>query len=314
MEQSRLLETFFGLALVVFLFYKYWTRNSDYWKIRGVPQVVEPFRRASGEDHFRSSIRDMYNKFKGERYFGVIRQSEPNLFLTDLDLIKQILTKDFQHFTDRKFFPDLPHDFIQKNMFNLEGEAWKRMRAKLSPTFTSGKMKLMFNLMQEVAKVLKEHVASLAESKSIIDAKDLMARFTTDVIGTCAFGLDTNSLHSGDNEFRKIGKLIFDTTFRTMFTILIVPHIPWIAKIFPVTFTDPRIIKFEVNLLKDTLEYRKKNNVVRNDFIDLLRKVNKKMDNLDDEEEITETHDVTSRTGNDMGGEFDDLFYIYNII
>lgn len=40
--------------------------------------------------------------------------------------------------------------------------------------------------------------------------KDYAARFTTDVISLAAFGLETDSLHHPDAEFRKYGQKIFE--------------------------------------------------------------------------------------------------------
>ncbi|GLV39532.1 Cytochrome P450 6a9 [Carabus blaptoides fortunei] len=39
-----------------------------------------------------------------------------------------------------------------------------------------------------------------------LDIKDIFARLTTDTIGSCAFGLDCNSLKDPDTEFRRYGK------------------------------------------------------------------------------------------------------------
>jgi cytochrome P450 family 6 len=58
-----------------------------------------------------------------------------------------------------------------KNLFNLEGQKWKEVRSKLSPTFTSGKMKMMTPLIEEVAKRFQEHLTRLAKNKEEFEAK-----------------------------------------------------------------------------------------------------------------------------------------------
>lgn len=38
-----------------------------------------------------------------------------------------------------------------------------------------------------------------------IDIKDILARYTTDVIASCAFGVEANSLKDPNSEFRESG-------------------------------------------------------------------------------------------------------------
>ena len=44
----------------------------------------------------------------------------------------------------------------------------------------------------------------LSNLEAEIDVKDYIARFTTDVISSCAFGLETNALANPNNEMRKL--------------------------------------------------------------------------------------------------------------
>lgn len=88
------------------------------------------------------------------------------------------------------------------------GEEWKNLRVKLTSTFTSGKMKLMFPLVKDCGDKLAQVLESM--SSEPFDVKDLCARYTTDVIGTCAFGIEIHSLENPDSEFRTMGKQLFE--------------------------------------------------------------------------------------------------------
>lgn len=87
----------------------------------------------------------------------------------DLDLIKNILIKDFSSFQDNDM--DVTHDeLFAKNPFILKGNAWKAARACLSPLFTLNKCKQLFPLMQPVVERLREYLI-LNGPDHIYDAK-----------------------------------------------------------------------------------------------------------------------------------------------
>lgn len=67
----------------------------------------------------------------------------------------------------------------------------------------------MFHTLLATTDGLEEVLDSHAKVQDAIDIKDLVARFATDVIGSCAFGLDINSLKNPNSDFRKYGDKIF---------------------------------------------------------------------------------------------------------
>lgn len=65
----------------------------------------------------------------------------------------------------------------------------------------------MFPLVKECGDKLALVMETLTNES--FDIKDLCARYTTDVIGTCAFGIETHSLDDPQSEFRTMGKRVF---------------------------------------------------------------------------------------------------------
>lgn len=80
--------------------------------------------------------------------------NKPTLLLLEPEIIKQFLVKDFQYFTDRGFIYDEKREPLTANLVNLEGSKWKVLRQKLTPSFSSGKIKNMMALLQDCSKQL----------------------------------------------------------------------------------------------------------------------------------------------------------------
>lgn len=69
-------------------------------------------------------------------------------------------------------------------------------------------MKLMFPLVKECGDKFTQVLETIIGEP--FDVKDLCARYTTDVIGTCAFGIETHSLDDPESQFRTMGKRVFE--------------------------------------------------------------------------------------------------------
>ena len=94
------------LLVAAFMAYLYWKFHSvgNYWTERGVKQPKHnafPFgnnpmtcwEALAGKTNGNSVYEDLYNQFKGERFFGTYGTigTPPILLIRDLDLIKDVL-------------------------------------------------------------------------------------------------------------------------------------------------------------------------------------------------------------------------------
>jgi cytochrome P450 len=106
----------------------------------------------------------MYNEHSDKPYVGIFSFDKPSLLIRDLELVKNILVKDFQNFMDRIFsFEEKVEPIFCNNLLALKGKLWRHLRTKLTPVFTSRKMKMMFYLVDfcgnELADCLEKDTA-----------------------------------------------------------------------------------------------------------------------------------------------------------
>nr|QYA71986.1 cytochrome P450 [Anoplophora glabripennis] len=264
--------------------YAYFKWTYQYWKNRNVPYIEPtiPFGNTGNPltEPLGEAIAELYRKAKakGWKYCGMYISLSPNLLIVDLDLVKNILTKDFQHFMDRGTYTNEKDDPVGCHLFSLSGSRWKNLRAKLSPTFTSGKLKAMFQTLVDCGLVLEDYIESNITPKEPVDIKDLLGCFSTDVIGSCAFGLDCNSFKDPDSAFRRFGLKAFSISGLGVIRLLFCQSFPGLARALRIRQVSADIAEFFSNVVRDTVSYREKNNVVRKDFMQLLMEIRNKKD------------------------------------
>lgn len=116
--------------------------------------------------------------------------------------------KDFDYFQDRRTFWDPETEpLIARALLGLTGQDWRDMRSTLSPAFTGNKMRKMFELISDVGnQSMATLKVDIGASGKVLEMRDFLAKYTVDVIATCAFGLQVDSFKNPDNEFQKIAR------------------------------------------------------------------------------------------------------------
>ncbi|KYB24705.1 cytochrome P450 6BK2 [Tribolium castaneum] len=202
---------------------------------------------------------------------GIYLTLNPAYCAIDLEYVKNIMTKDFQHFVDRGSYYNEKDDPLSAHLFAIGGQKWRNLRTKLTPTFTSGKMKQMFQTLVDCESNLAKKIDMEYEKKHPIDIKEVLGCFTTDIIGSCAFGLDCKTFEHENSPFRVYGKKLFKgSTLRNIKRSLLTQNFPDLAQKLGVLALPEDISNFFMKVVKDTVRYREKNGFTRSDFLQLL--------------------------------------------
>ncbi|XP_043265139.1 probable cytochrome P450 6a14 [Colletes gigas] len=278
------------IAITILTLYYYYTSTYDFWKKRGIPgpQPLIIFGNfgslISKRISFSSYIKTIYEKYKHEPVCGIFQGSTPILIVNDLNLSKDVLIRDFSLFAHRGIptFPKI--DPLTEHLFALEPERWRPLRAKLSPVFTTGKLKEMFPLIIECAKHLEEYLDKMIKNGELVECREMAAKYTTDVIGSCAFGIEMNAFKDKNSEFRRIGKQVFTPSLQQVSQELCRQFLPRLYNIIGHLLQPKEVAKFFTNAIVGTMKYRKENNIVRPDFVNVLMELKEnpeKLENLE---------------------------------
>ena len=153
---SVMTAIFFGL-------YFYVTRNFNFWQKHGIPYVKPTPFVGSLKDcvllktTIGEQLQRIYNEHSDKPYVGIFSFDKPSLLIRDLEVVKNILVKDFHNFMDRTFsFEDKCDPVLGKVLPVLKGQLWRHLRTNMTPVFTSRKMKKMFYLVDTSGKELVE--------------------------------------------------------------------------------------------------------------------------------------------------------------
>lgn len=270
------IEIFCGIVAAVLLFYYYSVANYNFWKRQGVlgPKPVPLFGNVAPIMFTKMSVGDcmqsIYKRYKAEPIVGIFIRRKPSLLIIDPELIKTILIKDFAKFANRGVNVNEVAEPLSQHLFALEPKRWRPLRTRFTPVFTTGRLKEMFGMIVECVNTLEKHLGTLVAKGDPIDCRELAAKYTTDVIGYCAFGVNMNCMSNEESKFREVGREFFSTSFRRVLRGRLKDAIPKLYTLLGYVLPYSYGTEFFMNTVLSVMEHRKKNNIVRNDFINTL--------------------------------------------
>nr|CAH7716644.1 unnamed protein product [Callosobruchus chinensis] len=266
----------FILIYITYLIYKFYSRSNGFFKQRGVkytppkPIVGNVAKVVLMRENIGLVLKEIYDTIH-EPYFGFFVFHVPYLVLKSPKLIKEVLVKDFGHFMDRTW-AQAEHDKIQKNMmFFQRGDEWKVTRSKLSPVFTSGKLKGMFHILENGGGQL---IGYLKQNPEKVDLEKLSSRYVLNGISRCFFGIDAHCLEDGvKSDFLDVieeGSKPSNEALRTFCFM----YLHEIVDFLKMQMFDKKMVKYCANTFNDVLkareEARKSSNRKVNDMADII--------------------------------------------
>ncbi|KAM6940438.1 cytochrome P450 3A40 [Xenentodon cancila] len=194
-ETWTLLVAFITLLLV----YGYWPYGI--FKKLGIPGPAPiPFfgTMLAYRKGFYNFDEECYKKYG--KTWGIYDGRQPVLCITDPAMIKTILIKEcYSIFTNRRNFH--LNGPLYDAVSIAEDDHWKNIRSVLSPSFTSGRLKEMFNIMKHHSANLLNSMKKKADKDEPLELKEFFGPYSMDVVTSTSFSVDIDSLNNPSDPF-----------------------------------------------------------------------------------------------------------------
>lgn len=258
--------------------------HSKYFAKHNIPYMGGAFslffKMIIGKVNMLDIEKQMYNKARqykspivglSDHFFGF----SAGVFVMDAELLKNIFVKDFDHFANRRSFGCQESDFYMKRMlFFKNGEGWKGLRMKMSPTFTTGKIRRMFKTFKKASESMTSYMGKHIGAISEQDVSMIFPKFTMDVIANLAFGLDSKAWEvpfGQSSTFEKMGtQFTFKFSPSMIIKLIVMNAAPKVADIFGFETFDQEAQNYFSEIVKDVIKRRRQTGEKMNDFIQLM--------------------------------------------
>lgn len=229
-----------------------------------------------------------YGKVHGQHAHGF-----PRLFIADPEVLRQVCIKDHDVFPDHTGMR-LPNKYQSLFLVWLKGDHWRKVRAIMSPTFTSGKIKRMFRLFDGCAEDLIQFIMEKCRAQANpvkvsedlngykIELRETFSMYSMDGISTCGYGLklkreqeeadkkngSNGHLITSREDFIKLTQTVFRPSMIRLAILNMIPNS--LLKIFGFTISSQDNFDPLINCLNQLVK-RRRNTNANQKYDDLLQ-------------------------------------------
>ncbi|KAM7419596.1 hypothetical protein PAMA_016616 [Pampus argenteus] len=195
------LETWILLITFICIFVSYGRRTHGVFEKLGIPgPKPKIYFGTVGRFNAVFYLDDQICAQKYGKVWGMYELRKPILAVMDPDMLKVILVKEcFTYFTNRRNLR--PNGELYDILSFAEDDNWRRIRTVLSPSFASGRIKEMFNLMKHHSRKLTDSLRSKAHNEEVITIKNSFGPYTMDVMASCVLGVDLDTISNPSSPF-----------------------------------------------------------------------------------------------------------------
>ncbi|XP_057891786.1 cytochrome P450 3A29-like [Melospiza georgiana] len=234
---------------------------------RPLPFVGTFLEYQHGVHNFDQKCFEKYGKI-----WGFYDGRQPVLAVLDPVLIKNILVKEcYSIFTNRRNFR--LNGILESALNVAEDEQWKRIRTVLSPTFTSGKLKEMFHIINHYGEKLVKNIEKKVANDEFVAAKDIFGAYSMDVVTSTSFSVNVDSMNNPNDPFvTNIKKFLQFSFISPLFLLLVLfPFVTPVLEKMKVTLLPSDVMDFFKNVFTKMKKEREKGSSTdRVDFLQLM--------------------------------------------
>ncbi|NXS10020.1 CP3AC protein, partial [Neodrepanis coruscans] len=206
------------------------------------------------------------------RIWGFYDGRQPVMAVLDPILIKNILVKEcYTIFTNRRNFR--LNGLLESALNVAEDEQWKRIRTVLSPTFTSGRLKEMFHIINHYGEKLVKNIEKKVANDEFVTAKDIFGAYSMDVVASTSFSVNVDSMSNPNDPFVTNIKKFLQFSFLSPFFLFLVlfPFVVPVLEKMKVTLLPAEVMDFFKDIFTKMKKEREKGSSTdRVDFLQLM--------------------------------------------
>ncbi|KAH9526637.1 cytochrome P450 3A4 [Dermatophagoides farinae] len=216
---------------------------------------------------------------KHGKVFGFNMWNHLNISIADPELAQIVCNREFTKFANHHNMA--VSDPVWDNfLFVLKDEDWKRLRAIISPTFSTGKLRKMKPCLDDTIKLMAKNLDEKILKNPAVNMKEIVGAYTMDSIIQISMGIKIDTIHDPNNLIIQNASKLFGQgmSFTELTIFALATAFPNFVKLLGFKF-QAEAMKFLANISREIIQKKREEMKIRSksqkasNFIELILEV-----------------------------------------